>query len=99
MAADKAEPQTLKLSAVLDLNEATVLHGNLMSLRGRDLVVDASSVDRLGVQCAQVLAAAGRAWREDGKSFLVGKVSDAFQKTMQLIGINIEDLVAKEIKK
>ncbi|MGK6316215.1 STAS domain-containing protein [Neorhizobium sp. CSC1952] len=97
MAAKKAGPGSLKLSAVLDLNEASVLHGQLMSMRGSDLVIDASGVERVGVQCAQVLVAGVRAWEEDRKSFLVGKASDAFQKTMQLIGINIENLVPKEI--
>ena len=97
MAAKKAGPGSFKLSAILDLNEASNLHGKLLSMRGSDLVIDASGVERVGVQCAQVLVAGVRAWEEDKKSFLVEKASDAFQKTMQLIGINIENLVAKEI--
>jgi chemotaxis protein CheX len=97
MAAKKAGPGSVKLSAVLDLNEASVLHGKLMSMRGSDIVIDASGVERVGVQCAQVLVAGERAWAEDKKSFLVEKASDAFQKTMQLIGIDNENLVAKEI--
>ena len=97
MAAKKAGPGSFKLSTVLDLNEASNLHGKLMSMRGKDLVIDASGVERVGVQCAQVLVAGVRAWEEDKKSFLVEKASDALQKTMQLIGINIDNLVAKEI--
>lgn len=97
MAAKKAGPGSLKLSAVLDLNEASALHGKLMSMRGSDIVIDASAVDRVGVQCAQVLVAGARAWEDDKKSFSVEKASDAYQKTMQLIGINTENLVAKEI--
>lgn len=97
MAAKKAAPGSLKLAAVLDLNEASVLHGKLMSMRGSDVVIDASGVERVGVQCAQVLVAGDRAWSEDKKSFLVEKASDAFQKTMQLIGIDNPNLVAKEI--
>lgn len=97
MAAKKAGPGSLKLSAILDLNEASVLHGKLVSMRGSDIVLDASGVERVGVQCAQVLVAGARAWEADKKSFLVEKASDAYQKTMQLIGINIENLVAKEI--
>jgi chemotaxis protein CheX len=97
MAAKKAGPENLKLAAVLDLNEASVLHGKLISMRGSDIVLDASDVDRVGVQCAQVLVAGARAWKEDKKSFVVEKASDAFEKTMQLIGINIDNLVAKEI--
>ncbi|KGD86325.1 STAS domain-containing protein [Rhizobium sp. YS-1r] len=97
MAAKKAGPGSLKLSAVLDLNEASVLHGKLMSMRGSDLVIDASGVERVGVQCAQVLVAGVTAWKEDKKSFIVEKASDAFQKTMQLIGIETDNLIVKEI--
>ncbi|CAN7159969.1 MULTISPECIES: STAS domain-containing protein [Neorhizobium] len=97
MAAKKAGPASLKLAAVLDLNEASNLHGKLVSMRGSDLRIDASGVERVGVQCAQVLLAGVKAWEEDKKSLLVEKASDAFQKTMQLIGINNQNLVAKEI--
>lgn len=97
MAAKKAGPGSLKLAAVLDLNEASNLHGKLVSMRGTDLKIDASGVERVGVQCAQVLLAGVRAWEEDKKSLLVEKASDAFQKTMQLIGIDNQNLVAKEI--
>jgi chemotaxis protein CheX len=96
MAAKKAAPGTLKLAAVLDLNEASVLHGKLLSMRGSDVTIDASAVDRVGVQCTQVLVAGHRAWVEDKKAFFIEKASDAFQKTMQLVGIDNENLVAKE---
>jgi chemotaxis protein CheX len=97
MAAKKAGSGNLKLSAVLDLNEASALHGQLMAMRGSDIVLDASGVERVGVQCAQVLVAGARAWDEDKKSFQVAQTSDAFEKTMQLIGINPANLIAKEI--
>ena len=97
MAASKTGSGTLQLSAVLDLNEASVLHGKLTSMRGSDIVIDASAVERVGAQCVQVLVAGKRAWDEDQKSFLVEKASDAFEKTMQLIGIDTNNLVAKEL--
>ncbi|KKX31958.1 STAS domain-containing protein [Rhizobium sp. LC145] len=97
MASNKPAPGSLKLSPILDLNEASVLHGKLMSMRGSDVVIDASDVERAGVQCAQVLVAAARAWAADGKSFLVESASDAFDKTARLIGIDAKQLVAKEI--
>lgn len=96
MASRKAETGSLKLVSVLDLNEASVLHGQLGTLRGRDLAIDASGVERVGVQCVQVLMAAANAWEEDKKKFVFEKASDAFRKTTQLIGINIEHLLAKE---
>ena len=96
MASKKAAQEDLKLSPVLDLNEASVLHGQLMELRGRDLKIDASQVERLGVQCVQVIVAAARAWQADKKAFVVEKASDAFEKTLQLIGIDPHQLTAKE---
>src|SRR5690606_34926112 len=82
--------------SVLDLNEASALHGKLMELRGSDIRIDASGVERIGVQCAQVLVAGARSWQADKKSFLIEKASDAFEKTMQLIGIEPDHLVGKE---
>jgi chemotaxis protein CheX len=97
MAAKKAGSGNIKLSAVLDLNEASTLHGQLMNMRGSDVVLDASGVERVGVQCVQVLVAGARAWDQDQKSFLVEKASQSFEKTMQLIGIDPANMVAKEI--
>ncbi len=92
------EQGSLKLSPVLDLNEATVLHGKLMSLRGNALVVDASAVERAGTQCIQILLAGAKAWEEDKKPFSLTQASDAFEKTLQLIGLNIDHLQAQEIR-
>lgn len=89
-----AGAKSLNLAPVLDLNEATALHGKLMGLRGSDLVIDASGVERVGAQCVQVLWAAKKNWDEDKLTFKFSKVSDTFSKTMQLIGINIEPLLA-----
>lgn len=98
MAVKNAQAETVKLASVLDLNEASNLHGQLSSLRGKDVSIDASGVERVGVQCVQVLMAAVNAWEKDKKSFVFNKVSDAFTKTMQLIGINVDHLLAKEIR-
>ena len=90
--------KTISLAKVLDLNEATSLHGKLMSARGNDVSIDASAVERVGAQCVQVLMAAAKSWEEDKNSFTFEKVSTSFTKTMQLIGINIDPLLAKEIQ-
>ena len=97
MAARKGE-KTLSLVAVLDLNEASALRGKLVSMRGNNLKIDASGVERMGTLCVQVLMAAAKTWEEDKVSFTFSKVSDAFQKTMQLIGVNFDHLLAKEIR-
>lgn len=91
-----ATAQILKLSPVLDLNEAVGLHGQLLALRGRDLAIDASDVTRCGTQCIQVLASAAQTWAEDQKSLSFAGVSDAFSKTLQLIGVDFDRIAAKE---
>jgi chemotaxis protein CheX len=97
MAGKKGE-KTISLAAVLDLNEAAALRGKLMGLRGSNVVVDASGVERVGALCVQVIMAAAKTWDEDKLSFTFSKVSDAFQKTMQLIGANVDHLLAREIR-
>ena len=97
MASRKGE-KTVSLAAVLDLNEASALRGTLMGLRGSNVAIDASGVERIGAWCIQVIMAAAKTWDEDKLSFTFSKVSDAFQKTLQMIGIDIDHLLAKEIR-
>jgi chemotaxis protein CheX len=96
--AAKKSGKTLNLTAVLDLNEASALRDKLISMRGSDVSIDASAVERIGALCAQVLMAAEKTWNQDKQSFTFTKASDAFQKTMQLVGIDISHLLAKEIR-
>lgn len=91
-----ASAHILKLNPVLDLNEAVGLHGQFVALRGRDLEIDASDVTRCGTQCAQVLLSAARTWQEDQASLSFAGLSDAFSKTLQLIGLDLDRLVTKE---
>jgi chemotaxis protein CheX len=88
----------LNLDKVLDLNEATSLHGKLMALRGHDVSIDASGVERAGALCIQVLMSAAKTWQQDNKAFKFSKISDGLTKTMQLIGVNHELMLAKESK-
>jgi chemotaxis protein CheX len=88
----------IALEKVLDLNEATSLHGKLMALRGSDLAIDASSVERAGALCVQVLMSAAKSWEEEKHSFAFSNMSDALAKTMQLIGVSYDHLLAKESK-
>jgi chemotaxis protein CheX len=98
MTGKSAAAKKLSLEKVLDLNEASALHGKLMSMRGGDVAVDASSVERAGALCVQVLMSAAKTWEEEKYSFTFSKISDALAKTMQLIGVNYDHLLAKESK-
>lgn len=88
--------KTLSLDNVLDLNAASTLHSRLMELRGSDLVIDASSVERVGALCIQVLMSASRTWEEEERSLTFSQMSDALMKTMQLSGVNYDHMLAKE---
>ncbi|MCD2183459.1 STAS domain-containing protein [Rhizobium sp. GN54] len=99
MASKKAAQKSLSLAPVLDLNEATALRDKLLALKGSDLAIDASAVERVGALCAQVLMAAAKTWEADKRSYTFAKASEPFLKTMQLIGVNIEHLLAKEIQR
>lgn len=96
MTAKKSDIKELSLAKVLDLNEATVLHGKLMAMRGSDVRIDASAVERVGALCVQVLMAGAKSWERDNCSYQFSKTSDAFSKTMQLIGVKWDHLLVKE---
>ena len=79
-------PANLDLAPVLDLKAAAPLHQALMALRGRDVTVNASAVERLGAQCFQVLLSARNTWSEEGVRFAVTEPSETFVETLALLG-------------
>ncbi len=53
-------------------------------------------MERVGALCVQVLMAGAKTWEEEKLSFSFSKMSDAFTKTTQLIGVDVDRLMAKE---
>lgn len=94
--AAKKSATSMKLATVLDLNEASALQRALIGARGKNIVIDASGVERAGVQCIQVLVAATRAWEADARSFTFSAISDALARTLDLVGVKFDHLLAKE---
>jgi chemotaxis protein CheX len=78
------------LAPVLDLQAAEPLRAELMALRGRPLIIDASQVNRLGGLCLQVLMSARKLWAQDGLSLMVDQPSSAFSE--QLTGFGEPEL-------
>ncbi|HYZ64642.1 MAG TPA: STAS domain-containing protein [Acetobacteraceae bacterium] len=76
---------SLTLPPVLDLAAASPLRATLLASRGQDLELDASAVTRIGGQCVQVLLAAQRTWRADGKRFVLRNQSDPCRETLALM--------------
>ena len=99
MSSIDAAPKVLKLPEVLDLNAAARLHEQVLAHKGEDIDIDATDVTRVGAQCVQVLLAAAVSWRAEDQSLTVKQASDAFIKTLQLLGISDEALLPKEIQK
>ena len=89
--------QSLRLGDVLALNAAVVLHADIVGRRGEDLVVDAADVSRLGGQCLQILLAAVRAWRADGKRLTFANPSPAFIQALELFGVASDDCPQMEL--
>jgi chemotaxis protein CheX len=80
----------VKLSQVLDLNAATPLAKEFLSLRGKPLSVDASGVERVGAQCLQVLLSARATWQADGAAFALVEPSNEFTSTLALLGAPVD---------
>jgi len=89
------EPRQLQLVENLDLTAVAPLHENLMSMRGNDVVIDASSVERMGGQCVQLLLSAHRSWAEDEASFEIENASENFLSAIALLGVEPGDLHVK----
>ena len=79
-------PDALILPDILDLKAAAPLKAELMARRGRDLVLDASGVQRLGGLCLQVLLSAARTWDVDGVNLRLGSVSQAWSEQSAAFG-------------
>jgi len=76
----------LALPAVLDIQAAEPLRVQLLGARGRSLTLDASSVERLGGLCLQVLLSAQRTWAAEGHDLVVDPASEAFNDQWNAFG-------------
>jgi chemotaxis protein CheX len=79
---------SLALGEMLDLNAAAPLRNALLALRGADLSVDASAVQHLGAQCAQILASAALTWAADGTALSFAAASESFGQCARLLGLH-----------
>ncbi len=96
MGATEQTPATLRLAKVLDFAAAAGLKDELSQFRGRAAVLDASDVQRLGTQCAQVLLSARRTWLAENQPFEIKDASEAFREGLHRLGVD-EMLQAMEI--
>jgi chemotaxis protein CheX len=83
----EASSGPLQLPETLDLVAARPLAQMLIERRGADIVIDASSVQRVGAQCVQVLLSAASTWTADGHSLAIVNRSPGLVDGLQLLGI------------
>jgi chemotaxis protein CheX len=76
----------MALPEVLDLNAAGPLAHEILANRGQPLILDASSVRRLGALGLQVLMSARNTWEHDGAPFAVANPSEAFSDALAAFG-------------
>jgi chemotaxis protein CheX len=82
--------RTLELPEALDLPAAKPLAESFLELRGANLVIDASKVQRLGASCLQVLLSAARTWHAEGASLSLAQASPRFIDDLRLLGFTPE---------
>ncbi len=83
------------LPPVLDITAAAPLVAQLSAARGKDVVLDASKVERMGGQCVQVLLSAAATWAHDSIEMTVSEPSAAFVESLQSMGLEIADITAR----
>lgn len=66
---------------------AEALADALKALRGSDLAVDATAVAFIATPCLQVLLAAARTWRSDGRTLVLAP-SDALRACLDDLGLD-----------
>ena len=84
--------KSLVLPSVLDLKAAAPLAEACLAIRGSDIVVDASKVERLGGQCLQVLVSLSATWQADGCAIDLTEASEAFIDGLAALGLAPREL-------
>ena len=82
----------INLPPILDIVAAPGLLDNFLQLRGNEVSVEASQVQRLGAQCLQVFLAARSAWAEDNVTLQYQAPSKDFIESLELLGTSISKL-------
>ena len=88
---------TFELPAVLDLKATGPLAEKFLGLRGQNVVIDASKVERVGTQCVQILLSAAATWKDDMAPLAIANPSDAFTAGLKLLGLSPETVMEKDI--
>lgn len=80
---------TFTLPDELDIRAAIPLAAQLGTMRGADLTLDLSQVERVGAQCLQVLLSAAATWEADGAELVLHQPSPAFTEAVTIAGLDL----------
>lgn len=80
------------MPARLDHEGARKLYAGLTTLRGENVRLNARDTTFLGALGLQILVAAARQWRVDGRQFCVSPHSPAFADDLVRLGADLHDL-------
>lgn len=88
---DAGAPAPVRICLAPALNSAAAvdLAGELLSVRGRPVVVDAGAVEQLGGLCLQVLLSASRTWAADDVSYALTPASQAIRDQAAIYGADL----------
>lgn len=86
---------SMTLPSELDIKAAIPLATELLALRGRDVAIDASQIERVGAQCLQVLLSAAATWHADGADFTLSEPSAPFSDAVRLAGLDLSDFSSR----
>ena len=89
--------KTVQLPENLDLLAAASLVQTFLPMRGTDIVVDGSHVQRLGGQCLQILLSTISTWSADGASLEFVNLSPEFKAGLELFGVQPEKFADQEL--
>jgi chemotaxis protein CheX len=80
---------SMTLPNELDIKAAMPLAAELLALRGKDLALNASQIERVGAQCLQVLLSAAATWEADGHDLTVDDPSVPFTDALRTAGLDL----------
>ncbi|MBI1622233.1 STAS domain-containing protein [Aquamicrobium zhengzhouense] len=87
--------ECVTLPTELDIKAASPLANQLLALRGRDVLLNASQIERVGAQCLQVLLSAASTWRTDGSSLAISEPSPAFTDAIEIAGLELSNFTSR----
>ena len=85
----------LPLPETFDRKAVALFAQTLIDHRGKDAVLDAASVTRIGGPAVELLVAARKQWLADGRSRRVRDPSAAFLATLDDVGASLDLLQAE----